>query len=40
MNFLLKKIKLETGFYLAGFTDSEGCFCVTFSPKTDENNEI
>ena len=40
MNFLLKKIKLETGFYLAGFTDAEGCFCVTFSPKTDENNEI
>lgn len=40
MNFDVKKIKLETGFYLAGFTDAEGCFCVCFSPKTDKNNEI
>lgn len=40
MNFDVKKIKLETGFYLAGFTDAEGCFCVSFSPKIDKNNEI
>ena len=40
MNFDVKKIKPETGCYLAGFTDAEGCFCVSFSPKRNENNEI
>nr|AMB18957.1 ORF369 [Pseudococcomyxa simplex] len=40
MNFDAKKIKLEVGFYLAGFTDAEGCFHVGFSPKRNQNNEI
>ena len=40
MNFDAKKIKLDVGHDLAGFTDAEGCFCVTFSPKRNENNEI
>ena len=40
MNFDVKKIKLEIGYYLAGFIDAEGSFCVTFSPKRDDNNEI
>ena len=40
MNFDAKRIKLDVGHYLAGFTDAEGCFCVTFSPKRNENNEI
>ena len=40
MNFDVKKIKLEIGHYLAGFTDAEGCFYVSFSPKRNENNEI
>jgi hypothetical protein len=40
MNFDVKKIKPEIGHYLAGFTDAEGSFCVSFSPKRNENNEI
>ena len=40
MNFDLKKIQPETGFYLAGFTDAEGSFFVSFSPKIDKNNDI
>ena len=40
MNFDAKKIKLEVGFYLAGFTDAEGCFHVGFSPKRNQNSEI
>ena len=40
MNFDVKKIKPEIGHYLAGFTDAEGSFHVSFSPKRNENNEI
>lgn len=40
MNFDVKKIKPEIGHYLAGFTDAEGSFYVTFSPKRNKNNEI
>ncbi len=34
MNFNVKKIPPEIGYYLTGFTDAEGCFYVSFSPKT------
>lgn len=40
MNFDVKKIKPEIGSYLAGFTDAEGSFSVSFSPKRNDNNEI
>lgn len=38
MNFDVKKIKLEIGYYLAGFVDAEGCFCISFSPSTKVNS--
>ena len=40
MNFDAKKIKPEIGYYLAGFTDAEGCFCISLSPKRNENNKV
>lgn len=40
MNFDVKKIKTEIGHYLTGFTDAEGSFSVSFSPKRNENDEI
>ncbi len=40
MNFNVKKIKPEIGYYLAGFTDAEGSFFVSFSPKTNKESTI
>ena len=31
----LKKIPIETGYYLAGFTDGEGSFNVSFRPRNE-----
>lgn len=40
MNFDVKNVPPHIGYYLAGFIDAEGCFCVSFSPKTSSENII
>jgi hypothetical protein len=35
VNFRIAKVPPEIGYYLAGFTDGEGSFNVSFRPRTD-----
>ena len=35
MNFRIAKVPSEIGYYLAGFTDGEGSFNVSFRPRRD-----
>lgn len=39
MDFDIKKIKPEIGYYLAGFADAEGSFYISFSPKKNVENK-
>nr|YP_009184900.1 putative LAGLIDADG homing endonuclease [Jenufa minuta]YP_009184933.1 putative LAGLIDADG homing endonuclease [Jenufa minuta]ALO63011.1 putative LAGLIDADG homing endonuclease [Jenufa minuta]ALO63014.1 putative LAGLIDADG homing endonuclease [Jenufa minuta] len=40
MNFDVKHVPPHIGYYLAGFIDAEGSFCVSFSPKTSSEGKI